>query len=204
MAAPITLQRSQQEYLGPDEITPRNQTMRKIMAFGALLGLGLMFSYFWVGVAVSAFSALSYSFVRWVHNDAEVLSKEDLSFTKFYLFLGANPNKGATLMWAATRGDCSIMRELLAAGANPNQLYNNDRPPLCDAIANNRDEMVSLLLKEGTDTHMQRVGNALDYALGIQEEQRQGIDRHPPNDFRTREQRTAANERIIAKLRETT
>lgn len=220
MAAPIALQRPQHRYIGPEETTPRNQTLRKIAAFGVLLGLGLLFAHFWVGLSTMGIAGLAYRYLSTIDSSAKLVDAVEYNrghMVKWLLFCGANPNYRPTispLMQAAGAGYCPIMRDLLAAGADPNLRWENNKTPLSVAASQYQDEAVAILLDAGADpTIRRRHGQMLplDYALRQQQMlHERGVwfqfeDDHPLYQFAdkraTVEQRIAAADRTVELLR---
>ena len=88
----------------------------------------------------------------------------------------------AALMDAAVSGNVSIARQLLKAGANPNQLNAKGRTALHSAVISANPDMVAFLLKEGSDPNIygsdEEPMSALDLALrrwaGEDEDKREG------------------------------
>lgn len=213
MAAPIALQRPQQEYIGPAEITQRNQTLRKVAIFGIALGLGLLFSYLWFGLGIITISSLAYRYIATIdssHKLIDAVTTNDRPLVKRFLFLGANPNihpNNSALMNAAMHGYCNIMQDLLGAGANPNIRNLHNQTPLSEAVCNNQDGSVAILMEAGADPtirteNINPAGTPLDYALREQELFRLegGLDHILLTDKRTRMQRIAAADSIVNML----
>ncbi|HSX11240.1 MAG TPA: hypothetical protein VLF94_05965, partial [Chlamydiales bacterium] len=86
--------RAPQEFIGPDEVTFRNSTLRKVALFGVLLGGGLLLSYFWIGVGVALISGQAYRYISRIDSSQKLIEAADNNSklkVKILLFLGANP-----------------------------------------------------------------------------------------------------------------
>ena len=206
-------------YIGPEETTTRRYVLEKVAIFGILLGSGLFLaSYFITGLAMAALSGLCYYYLSHIDSPnssdeyplIQAVKKGNQCLVKWLLLLGANPNifpQDSALKNGAAFGHTQIVKDLLAANADPNIKNQAQATPLMEAIEMAQDDIVEALLESGADSGLGSVRiypavNCIHFAY----RERKLRNKHPDSDIhllsdkRSKIQRSEAADRILEAL----
>jgi len=206
-------------YIGPEETTTRRYVLEKVAIFGILLGSGLFLaSYFITGLAIAVLSGLAYYYLSRIDSPnssdeyplIQAVKKGNQCLVKWLLLLGANPNvfsQNSALKNGAAFGHTQIVKDLLAANADPNIKDQAQATPLMEAIEMTQDDIVEALLESGADSNLGsgRIYPAVNCVHFAYKERKRRIE-HPDSDIhilgdkRSKIQRSEAAHRILELL----
>lgn len=96
----------------------------------------------------------------------------DVNIAELLLQNGIQPSvhdlNGELFIWAISKGHCSILKQLLAQGANPNLKISRYESPLVIAQLNNQAETAELLMLAGADLNHEQINRTTLLFLAVE------------------------------------